>query len=47
MRVLIAGISSNIGRKVTELLLASGHEVQGIDRRPRPALEAFSEAIAD
>ena len=36
MRVLIAGISSNIGRKVTELLLASGHEVQGIDRRPWP-----------
>jgi UDP-glucose 4-epimerase len=34
MRVLIPGISSKLGQAVAERLLASGHEVIGIDRRP-------------
>lgn len=36
MRVLITGISGHIGRKVAALLLARGHSVSGIDRRPWP-----------
>src|SRR5690349_15512923 len=34
MKVLIPGISGRIGRMVAEKLLASGHQVIGIDRRP-------------
>ncbi len=34
MKVLITGISSVIGRLVTQRLLAEGHQVVGIDRRP-------------
>jgi UDP-glucose 4-epimerase len=34
MKVLIPGISSKIGNLVAEQLLAKGHEVIGIDRRP-------------
>jgi len=34
VRVLIAGISSNVGRRLTNLLRARGHTVEGIDRRP-------------
>jgi UDP-glucose 4-epimerase len=40
MRILIPGISSNIGRIVAQRLLAAGHEVAGIDRRP------FTEPLA-
>lgn len=36
MRVLITGITGAIGRKVATLLLARGHKVSGIDRRPWP-----------
>ena len=34
MRVLILGIASTIGRKLTARLMADGHEVIGIDARP-------------
>jgi UDP-glucose 4-epimerase len=34
MKVLITGIAGNIGRMVAQRLLANGHEVIGIDRRP-------------
>ncbi|MFS8065669.1 MAG: SDR family oxidoreductase, partial [Byssovorax sp.] len=36
MKVLIPGISSKIGNLVATELLAKGHEVIGIDRRPWP-----------
>ena len=36
MKVLIPGISSKIGNLVAIELLAKGHEVIGIDRRPWP-----------
>ena len=36
MKVLIPGIASKIGNLVAEMLLAKGHEVIGIDRRPWP-----------
>ena len=34
MRVLVPGASGGIGRKLVERLVAEGHEVIGIDRRP-------------
>ncbi len=34
MKVLVTGISGKLGRLVTHRLLACGHEVIGIDRRP-------------
>lgn len=34
MKVLVTGIAGNIGRLVATQLLAAGHEVIGIDRRP-------------
>jgi UDP-glucose 4-epimerase len=34
MKVLVTGIAGNIGRMVAAQLLADGHEVVGIDRRP-------------
>lgn len=40
MKVIIPGISSKIGHRVAERLLASGHEVIGIDRRPWPEAPA-------
>ena len=36
MKVLVTGISGRIGRIVARRLLFEGHEVIGIDRRPRP-----------
>ncbi len=36
MKVLVTGISGKIGRLVGRELLAAGHEVVGIDRRPWP-----------
>ncbi len=36
MKVLIAGISGSLARGVTQHLLAAGHTVIGIDRRPWP-----------
>jgi UDP-glucose 4-epimerase len=36
MRLLITGISSNLGRLVAHVALAEGHTVIGIDRRPWP-----------
>ncbi|HJL40451.1 MAG TPA: NAD-dependent epimerase/dehydratase family protein [Myxococcales bacterium LLY-WYZ-16_1] len=36
MRVLIAGISSPVGRHVAEILVRHHHEVVGVDRRPWP-----------
>lgn len=36
MRVLVAGAASGLARQVVELLLADGHQVAGIDRRPWP-----------
>lgn len=36
MRLLITGISSNLGRLVATLALQQGHSVIGIDRRPWP-----------
>jgi len=40
MRVLVTGISSKIPNLVAERLLAGGHEVIGIDRRPWPGAPA-------
>ena len=34
MKVLITGIAGNIGRMVAQRLLAHGHQVIGIDKRP-------------
>lgn len=34
MKVLVTGITGKIGRRVAEELLAAGHQVSGIDRRP-------------
>jgi UDP-glucose 4-epimerase len=36
MRIVITGISGDIGRKVAERLVQRGHELLGIDRRPWP-----------
>jgi UDP-glucose 4-epimerase len=36
MRVLITGVSSKVANVVAERLLAGGHEIIGIDRRPWP-----------
>jgi UDP-glucose 4-epimerase len=36
MRLLVTGISSNLGRLVASLALQQGHTVIGIDRRPWP-----------
>jgi UDP-glucose 4-epimerase len=36
MRILIPGISSTMGRSLTRRLVADGHEVHGIDKRPWP-----------
>ena len=36
MKVLVTGISSKVANLVAERLLAGGHEVVGIDRRPWP-----------
>jgi UDP-glucose 4-epimerase len=36
MRLLITGISSNLGRLVARQALAAGHTVVGLDRRPWP-----------
>jgi UDP-glucose 4-epimerase len=38
MRVLVTGVAGKIGRLVAERLLASGHEVIGIDRRGWPGM---------
>jgi UDP-glucose 4-epimerase len=43
MRVLVTGISSKIPNIVAERLLAGGHEVIGIDRRPWPGAPAAVE----
>jgi UDP-glucose 4-epimerase len=43
MRILIPGISTKIGRMVAEELLAAGHEIIGIDRRPWPGMPAAIE----
>jgi UDP-glucose 4-epimerase len=43
MRILIPGISTKIGRMVAEQLLAAGHEIIGIDRRPWPGAPAAVE----
>ncbi|CAN96665.1 MULTISPECIES: SDR family oxidoreductase [Sorangium] len=40
MRVLIPGITGQLGRMVATRLLEEGHEVIGIDRRPWPAAPA-------
>ncbi len=45
MRVLITGIAGTIGRKVASLLLARGHTVFGIDRRPWPDAPRHVEVI--
>lgn len=49
MKVLITGISGNIGRLVAERLDEEGHTVLGIDRRPWPdapsGVEVFTEDI--
>ena len=34
MKVLVTGITGKMGRLVAEMLVAAGHEVAGIDRRP-------------
>lgn len=36
MKVLVTGVAGKIGRLVARRLLAQGHEVAGIDRRPWP-----------
>lgn len=36
MKVLVTGITGKMGRLVANLLVAAGHEVAGIDRRPWP-----------
>jgi UDP-glucose 4-epimerase len=36
MRLLVTGISSNLGRLVARLALAAHHDVIGVDRRPWP-----------
>jgi UDP-glucose 4-epimerase len=43
MRVLLTGISSKIPNLVAERLLAAGHEVIGVDRRPWPGAPAAVE----
>ncbi|ACY17507.1 SDR family oxidoreductase [Haliangium ochraceum] len=43
MKVLITGISGKMGRLVAQTLLAAGHEVTGIDRRPWPNAPASVE----
>lgn len=40
MKVLITGITGKVGRLVAEELLAAGHVVAGIDRRPWPEAPA-------
>ena len=40
MRVLITGIASKVANVVAERLLAGGHEIIGIDRRPWPGAPA-------
>ncbi len=37
MKVLVTGVSGKMGRRVAEELLARGHGVVGIDRRPWPS----------
>lgn len=49
MKVLITGISGRVGRMLARQLLADGHKVLGIDRRPWPdapkKIEVFSADI--
>lgn len=46
MKVLVPGISGRLGKMLAEQLLANGHEVIGIDRRPfRDAGEGLLERI--
>jgi UDP-glucose 4-epimerase len=45
MRILIPGISSQVGRLLTKRLVAEGHEVTGIDRRPWPDAPAGVEVF--
>ncbi len=48
MRVLVTGSSGTIGTRLCETLLASGHEVLGIDRVPnkwQPAVQAVTRVI--
>jgi nucleoside-diphosphate-sugar epimerase len=42
MRVLVAGDTGVIGRRLVPLLASAGHEVTGISRSPRPASGAAS-----
>jgi UDP-glucose 4-epimerase len=46
MKVLITGIAGAIGRKVAQRLLAAGHSVCGIDRRPWPDAPRPIEIVA-
>ncbi|CAM3592030.1 NAD(P)-dependent oxidoreductase [Kibdelosporangium persicum] len=46
MRIFLAGASGVIGRRVTESLVAHGHQVVGLTRRPSPVLEKLGAQVA-
>ncbi|RIX27883.1 NAD-dependent epimerase/dehydratase family protein [Amnibacterium setariae] len=45
MRVIVAGATGTIGRPLVELLVAAGHEVVGVTRRPDAVRPTWSGAI--
>lgn len=48
-RILVTGATGTLGRKVVARLLAGGHGVRAMSRRPRPAgdAERYEWAVAD
>lgn len=47
MKVLVTGASGTLGRAVVPHLVAAGHEVRGMSRRPRPAGDGVEWVVAD
>jgi nucleoside-diphosphate-sugar epimerase len=47
MRVLVAGATGVVGRQLVPLLVASGHEVTALSRRPQPPQQGVQSVAAD
>ncbi|MCE7011056.1 NAD(P)-dependent oxidoreductase [Kibdelosporangium philippinense] len=46
MRIFMAGATGVIGRRATQLLIAGGHQVVGLTRKPSPLLEILGAEVS-